>query len=433
MMTNEKRKLLISNFIKEIKKEEVIPQFCYNLKSKKDTVCYGGPLYDDEELIEVIDTFLFGKWLASGDKVAKFEKEFSKVINLKYSLMVNSGSSANLIMIESLKKYYKLKPDDEIIVSVVGFPTTIAPIIQCGLTPIFIDIEFSTLNFSLNEVLKKITNKTKVIILSPVLGNPPDMDVLMDICEKRNIILLVDGCDSLGSKWENKNIAEYGILSSCSFYPAHHITTGEGGMVSSNNEELINLARSFAWWGRDCYCVGQNNLLSNGTCKCRFKQWIEELPYPIDHKYYYTNVGYNLKPLDIQGSLGLVQLKKLDRIHETRKQYKQQIQNMLSSIKGIRFPTSYPKADVSWFGIPIICDSFNVKKKLVDYLEQHRIQTRNYFAGNILVHDGYKSFGNWKDFPNANQVLEKVFFIGCSPTMTEDNIEYINEVINNYE
>lgn len=433
MITLDRRKELIRSFLEAVKQEEFVPQFCHNLKSNKSTVYYGGPLYDDDELVEAIDTFLFGKWLASGDKVAKFENEFSKVINLKYSLMVNSGSSANLVMLAAFKKFYNLQNNDEVIISVVGFPTSLAPIIQCGLTPVFVDIEFDTLNFNLDEVLRKITSKTKAILLSPVLGNPPDMDKLLEICKTYNIHLLVDGCDSLGSKWDGKNLAEYGELASCSFYPAHHITTGEGGMVSSNNEEHINLARSFAWWGRDCYCVGQNNLLKNGTCNCRFKQWIDELPYPIDHKYFYTNVGYNLKPLDLQGALGLAQLKKLDQIHNLRKKYKDEIQNILSTINGIRFPTWYPKAEVSWFGVPVICDSMEIKTKLVNYLENNRIQTRNYFAGNILVHPGFKEYGNWKEYPNANQVLEKVFFIGCSPTMTEENIEYIREVVKKYE
>jgi CDP-6-deoxy-D-xylo-4-hexulose-3-dehydrase len=435
MIAPERRHELIKNFLIEVKKEEFIPQFCHNLKANKDVVYYGGPLFDDDELIAAIESLLFGKWLASGDKVAKFEREFSKVIKLKHSVMVNSGSSANLVMIAAFKKYFKLKDDDEIILSVVGFPTTLAPIIQAGLKPVFVDIEFDTLNFDLWEIEKAITPKTKAVILSPVLGNPPDMDKLVRLCKDNSIHLIVDGCDTLGSKWEGKNIAEFGIMSSCSFYPAHHITTGEGGMVSSDNEELVNLARSFAWWGRDCWCVGQNNLLSNGTCNCRFKQWIDELPYPIDHKYFYTNVGYNLKPLDLQGAIGLAQLRKLDLIHDRRKKYKNEIQNIFatSQIKGITYPISSPLADVSWFGVPIICDNYEVKMKLVNYLEQNRIQTRNYFAGNILVHEGYRNFGNWKEYPRANKVLEKVFFIGCSPTMTDENIQYIREVVNKYE
>ena len=300
----------IRDFLDEIKKESFIPEFCHNGKEAPNKVYYSGPMMDNEELVEAIDTLLFGKWLASGEKVFRFEKEFSSYVNQKYSVMVNSGSSANLVMIEALKKYFDWQLEDEILLSVVGFPTTLNPIIQTGLKPVFVDIEFDTLNFDLNQLEKKITSKTKGIFISPVLGNPPDMDKLIDIATKNNLHLILDGCDSLGSKWKGKELAEYAIASSCSFYPAHHITTGEGGMVSSNIKEIVDLARSFAWWGRDCYCVGPANLLACGSCGNRFSNWIPELEYQIDHKYLFTNIGYNLKPLDLQGAIGSVQLKK---------------------------------------------------------------------------------------------------------------------------
>ena len=187
--------------------------------------------------------------------------------------MVNSGSSANLIMMASLKKYYGWEDGDEVIVSPVGFPTTIAPIVQNGLTPVFVDIETDTLNFDLIEVEKKITPKTVAVILSPVLGNPPDMDMLVQICKLNGVKLVLDNCDSLGSKWNGKYLNEYACAASCSFYPAHHISTAEGGMVSGP-KDLISLARSFAWWGRDCYCVGPANLLACGTCGKRFDKWL---------------------------------------------------------------------------------------------------------------------------------------------------------------
>jgi CDP-6-deoxy-D-xylo-4-hexulose-3-dehydrase len=226
---------------------------------------------------------------------------------------------------------------------------------------------------------------------------------------------------------------EYAIATSCSFYPAHHITTGEGGMVSSNVEEIVKLARTFAWWGRDCYCVGPANLLKNGSCNCRFSQWIKELPYEIDHKYFFSQIGYNLKPLDLQGGIGLAQLKKADGIHESRKKNKDTIQNILSKIKGLRFPTKYDKADVSWFGVPVICESFEQKSKLVIYLETNGIQTRNYFAGNILLHPAYTHLESWKNYPNATNVLGNVFFLGSSPTLTQNNLDYIKEIIEKYE
>jgi CDP-6-deoxy-D-xylo-4-hexulose-3-dehydrase len=193
------------------------------------------------------------------------------------------------------------------------------------------------------------------------------------------------------------------------------------------------LARSFSWWGRDCFCIGPANLLKNGSCNCRFSNWIKELPYQIDHKYFFTQIGYNLKPLDLQGGIGLAQLKKSDKFHEIRKTNKKTIQSILESIKSLKFPSQDERADVSWFGVPVICDSYLSKNKLVNYLESNGIQTRNYFAGNILLHPAYSHLEHWSNYPNANGVLEKVFFIGCSPTITNDNIEYIREVISKYE
>lgn len=427
------KKEIIRKFINEIKKEQFVPEYCHNLKSESNKVFYSGPLFDDDEMVEAIDSILFGKWLSSGEKVFRFEKEFSEKVNQKYSVMVNSGSSANLVLIAALKKYFKWEDNDEIILSVVGFPTTLNPVIQNNLKPIFIDIEYDTLNFDLNLIESKITSKTKGIFISPVLGNPPDMDRLVEISEKYNIKLILDGCDSLGSKWRGKDLNEYCIAASCSFYPAHHMTTGEGGMVSSDVEDIIKLARSLSWWGRDCNCIGPANLLKNGSCNCRFKKWIEDMPYEIDHKYFFTQIGYNLKPLDLQGGIGLAQIKKLDGFHEKRKLNKDKIQKILENIESLKFPTFNENADISWFGVPVICDSYISKSRLVNYLEQNGIQTRNYFAGNILLHPAYSKLEDWKNYPNANKVLENVFFIGCSPTITEDNISYIKSVIDKYE
>lgn len=429
------RKEKILNFLLSLENEEklFIPQFCHNLKDSKNKVYYGGPSYTKEEIVEAIDNFLFGKWLASGESVAKFEKEFSKKINQKYSVMVNSGSSANLVMIAAVKKYFQWNDNDEILVSVVGFPTTLNPIIQNNLKPVFVDIEFDTLNFDLDQLESKITKNTKAIFISPVLGNPPDFDRLIRIASKFNLKLILDGCDSFGSKWKGKYLNEYCVATSCSFYPAHHLTTGEGGMVSSDIEELIKIARSLAWWGRDCYCIGSCNLLKNGSCNARFSNWIKEIPYNIDHKYFFTEIGYNLKPLDLQGAIGLVQLKKMEEFHNIRVINKNKIQEILSNIKDLKFPSVFENADVSWFGVPIICNSYLLKNNLVSYLEHNGIQTRNYFAGNILLHPAYKHLEDWKNYPNANAVLEKVFFIGCSPTINQDAINYIKEIISKYE
>ena len=367
-----------------------------------------------------------GKWLSSGENVHKFEKKFSKMFTQKYSVMVNSGSSANLVMIGALKQVFNWKDGDEIILSPVGFPTTIAPVVQNQLKPIFIDIEFETLNFDVNLIEAAITTKTKAIFISPVLGNPPDFDKLLEIKDKYGIKLIMDNCDSLGSKWRNKLLTDYTVASSCSFYPAHHITTGEGGMVSSNDERIVTTARSLAFWGRDCHCVGSANLLACGTCGNRFDKWLEDYDDLIDHKYVFTHMGYNLKPLDLQGAMGLVQLDKFQEIHKRRRYSKNTLHKIITeTVPDVYLPEELALAETSWFGTPIICRNKSQKNKLVKYFEDMKVQTRNYFAGNILLHPGYKHLDNYKNYPNANKVLQRVFFIGASPHYTEEIFNYI--------
>jgi CDP-6-deoxy-D-xylo-4-hexulose-3-dehydrase len=255
----------------------------------------------------------------------------------------------------------------------------------------------------------------------------------MELDAKHDVRLILDNCDSLGSKWEDEYLTEYAVASSCSFYPAHHITTGEGGMVSSHIKDVVDIARSVSWWGRDCYCIGSANLLPNGTCKKRFCKWLEPMyDGVVDHKYVFTNLGYNLKPLDIQGAMGVVQLKKFDTIHKLRGDHKDKIEAMFLNIDGVRCVSVYDEASPSWFGVPIICETNELKDKLVKHLETNGIQTRNYFAGNILIHPAYKEYGNWEEYPNSNEVLRKVFFVGCSPHYTNEVIEYIDKVVGDF-
>jgi len=432
-ITNE-----IAEFIKEVDRSHKTLNFLYNLNNnefdeEKDTIYYSGPFWDSAEIVALFESILLGKWLTSGEKVKKFEREFSKMFNHKSSLMVNSGSSANLVMIAALKKYYSWNDNDEVIVSTVGFPTTIAPLIQNSLKAVFTDIDMKDLNFDLDEVEKKITKNTKAIFISPVLGNPPDFDRLVSISDTYNIKLILDNCDSLGSKWDGIDLSDYAVSSSCSFYPAHHISTGEGGMVSSRKEEIVVLARSFAWWGRDCYCVGSANLLPNGTCKRRFDKWLPEIDVVIDHKYLFSNIGFNLKPLDLQGAIGVEQLKKFDEIHEKRRINKKIIANIIKRhVDGVRVINELEKAETSWFGVPVVCDTKDLKEKLVRFLEINRIQTRNYFAGNILMQPAYRELDDASNYPIANGVLEKVFFVGCSPTYSQSMLSYFEQVMKKY-
>lgn len=410
----------------------------YLLNSKKfipgeSTVWYSGPYWDNREIEAAIDTFLNGAWVTTGAKVNRFEMKFGKKFKSKYSHMVNSGSSANLVLIAALKKRFNWADGDEIIVSPVGFATTISVIDQNKLKPIFIDIEWDTLNFDLNLIEAKITPRTKAIFVSPVLGNAPDFDRLVEIAQKHNILLVGDNCDSLGSKWDDKYLNEYYVAYSNSFYPSHHMSTGEGGMVCTNDEELKKLIMSYSWWGRACYCVGAANLLQQGSCGCRFGRHLEGYENDIDHKYIFDNMGYNLKPLDLQGAIGLVQLEKLDEIDTNRKNSKTRLDKIFTdNIPGLRAIHPLDKASTNWFGTPFICDEPGLKHKLVQYLEENLIQTRNYFAGNILMHPGYKHLGDYKEFPEANKVLDKVFFIGAAPHYTEEVFAYVEEVVKKF-
>ena len=396
----------------------------------KTPVYYAGPYFDETELTYAIEAFLNGKWLTAGENVHKFEIAFSKKFNVGYSLMVNSGSSANLAMIAALKKRYGWKDGDEIIVSPVGFPTTIAPIVQNGLVPVFADIEMETLNFDLREVQVGITRRTKAIFVSPVLGNPPDIENLLEMAEVFNLKLIGDNCDSLGSRWGWRYITDFYDAWTSSFYPAHHITTGEGGMVSSNDEELIKISRSIAWWGRDCYCVGSSNLLPCGTCGKRFDKWLDDYDGIVDHKYVFSNMGYNLKPLDLQGAIGLAQLEKFDVMDRARKSNFKFLEELLfkkiwpDARTVVEIAGAYP----SWFGFPIMAKDKETKERLQKHFEDNKIQTRNYFAGNILLHPAYSYLDNWKYYPNANKAMDTVFFLGCSPHYTPEILKYIEEV-----
>lgn len=407
------------------------PPYAYNrvpFVPGQSTVLYSGPYWDHRELEMAMEALLTGSWLVAGEYVARFQNEFARRFNVKHAHMVNSGSSANLAMIAALKKYCGWKDGDEIIVSPVGFPTTIAPLVQCGLKPVFLDIEWDTLNFDLNRIDEVTSDRTCGIFVSPVLGNPPNMDDLQSIAHILDVPLIGDNCDSLGSKWDGKLLNELYFAWSTSFYPAHHIATGEGGMICSNNKEVIDTARSISWWGRDCYCVGKANLLPCGTCKRRFDTWLGGDTI-IDHKYVFTNMGYNLKPLDLQGAIGLAQLEKLDEIESKRRANFQAVADLFDDRSIIHVADTEMGADPCWFGVPVICDAGSVKQELVAHLEANKVQTRSYFAGNILSHPGYKHLGNAADYPEACDALRRVFFLGCPPHYTPEIIQYIGEVL----
>ena len=422
----------VGNFILTLEKSgyDLFPYLPNNKWKEGDPIYYSGPYWDDQEPTAAITALLTGKWLPAGENVNKFERAFSKQFDFKHSVMVNSGSSANLVMIAALKKYFDWKDGDEILVCACGFPTTINPIIQNGLKPVFVDINEDDLNWDLDELESKITDRTVAAFSSPVLGNPYDFDKFLDIVDRHGLKYIADNCDSLGSKWRGELLTKQAVAASCSFYPAHHICTIEGGMVSSDIEEIVQIARSFAWWGRGCYCVGAQNKLPNGVCGQRFDRWLEGYDKDVDHKYVFGVQGYNLKPADLQGAIGLIQLKKQTEIHCVRRMNKTAMNQVFSQIDGCRVVEEKEHAETSWFGVPII---YKNKHHLVQYLEEHGVQTRNYFAGNILMHPAYRDIEPASNYPRASKVLDNVFFVGTSPVITMPMLDYIYDIIGDYK
>jgi len=420
------------------------PRFAYGTNQfdpLKPKVLYAGPMYDTEELVAGISALTEGKWAVAGEHVQKFERLFSQYIGMKDSVMVNSGSSADLLMIAAAKQRYGWRDGDGIIVSPVGFPTTISAITLNGLRPVFVDIEWETLNFDLAKITAILLRQRadggdiKAILISPVLGNPPDMDLLLAMSVRYGVKLLLDGCDSLGSLWRGKPLATYATVATCSFFPSHHISTMQGGMVSSDDAELLSLVLSMASWGKGCWCTGAGNMLPNGCCGKRFSNWLPLLPETtVDHRYVFTtDQAYNLRPLDMQGALGCVQMEKLDTIHIARRNAFARIDGIvMRELKGAKFIGEHNFASPSWFGYPIICPSYTYKRALVEHLEKAGIQTREYFAGNLLVQPGYCHLGNSADYPNAQQVLQKVFFIGTAPFLTEEHVKHIEETVKSF-
>jgi CDP-6-deoxy-D-xylo-4-hexulose-3-dehydrase len=258
------------------------------------------------------------------------------------------------------------------------------------------------------------------------------MDQLVDLCARHDVMLILDNCDSLGSRWNGVYLSEYAMASSCSFYSAHHICTGEGGMISTDDKDLMKIMRSMVSWGRDCTCIGEDNMLKDGSCGRRFGNWLTSYDGMVDHKYVFSHMGYNLKPLDLQGAIGQVQLKKFHDIEQRRKRSKYVITPILAQIKGVSSVMEYDGADVCWFGIPFICQTKELKQSIVNCFEQNKIQTRNYFSGNILLHQGYSFLDDYQKYPEANKVLDLVFFLGAAPHYGEAVFEYIDKVVKEY-
>jgi CDP-6-deoxy-D-xylo-4-hexulose-3-dehydrase len=338
------------------------------------------------------------------------------------------------------KRKYNLPVGTKVITPVAGFPTTLNPIFQVGFVPAFVDIDLDTLNLNLDQVEAQAKTGAKVITFAHVLGNPPNMNRLMEIVEKYDLLLLEDCCDALGSTYNGKELGSFGIMSSCSFYPAHHMTMGEGGFVAAQDKDLEVIARSFREWGRGCYCVGKKaNLLKNGSCGCRFSKWLPALPEEIfDHKYVYDEIGYNLKPIELQASMGLEQLKKLPEIHRLRKRNHKLLLEVFEQYEDyFILPRATEGSDPSWFAFAAtVKDDAPFKRSdITNHFEDSKIQTRPYFAGNIMLQPGYSHLMDSQSilsFKNARKVTTDTFFLGTSPVISEEQISYVRETLNNF-
>jgi len=409
----------------------------------KDLVHYAGNYFNSDEYVAAVKSLL-GGFLVLNSEAIKFERNFPKHLGKKYGLLTNSGSSANLLMMAYLtsKRGHNFAKGTKVITPIAGFPTTVNPLIQIGFTPIFVDIELDTLNLDLDKVEEacKQHPDAKVITFAHVLGNPPNMDRLMEIVEKYKLILLEDCCDALGSTYDGKKLGSFGELASCSFYPAHHITIGEGGFVACNTIEAERIIRSFREWGRGCYCVGKANQLENGTCGCRFNNWLPSLPDEVfDHKYVYEEIGYNLKPIELQAAMGNIQITKLEEIGKIRRKNYKRLYEIFEPYKDkVILHDAQPKSDPDWFAFPItVRDNVGFKRAdICQFLESNKIQTRPYFAGNLMLQPAYEGMMDTNEvitkYPVARKVTTDTFFLGTSPVITDEQIDYIKSVVDKF-
>lgn len=397
----------------------------------KTTIPPSGKLMGEEELQNMVAASLDG-WLTTGRFNTLFEKGLAEFLGVKYCLSVNSGSSANLVAFNTLTsaklRGRAIKKGDEVIGVAAGFPTTVNPIIQFGAIPVFVDVDIQTHNINVDLIEAAITPKTKAIMLAHALGNPFNVSRVKEICDKHNLWLIEDTCDALGAELNGQKCGTFGDIGTLSFYPAHHMTMGEGGAVFMNNPELKAIAESFRDWGRDCYCPpGCDN-----TCGCRFEQKHGDLPYGYDHKYVYSHSGYNLKITDMQAACGLAQLGKLEYFIEKRRSNYAYLRNKLESLTDfIHLPIPTPNSNPSWFGFPItLKDDCGVSRvDVTKFLDSHKIGSRLLFAGNLLKQPYFKDveFRVVGDLTHTEKTMNDTFWIGVQPALDEVHFDFVAE------
>ncbi len=391
-----------------------------------------GKVLDPSDIASLVDASLDG-WLTAGRFHEDFERALARYVGARSALFVNSGSSANLVALSALTspKLGKraLKPGDEVLTVAAGFPTTVNPIMQNNLRPVLVDVNLGTYDAIPDMLREAVSPKTKAIMMAHTLGNPFDLDTVRELCDKHGLWLVEDSCDALGSTYDGKRTGSFGDTATLSFYPAHHITTGEGGAVFVKSPLVRKQAESFRDWGRDCYCeTGHDN-----TCHKRFEWQLGTLPVGYDHKYIYSHIGYNLKATDIQAALGLSQLKKIDRFSEARKQNFKYLLNGLSKVQGLIMPRATEKSDPSWFGFPLTIDPKHPadREELLRFLDSRKIGTRLLFAGNLTRQPAYKNV-DWRvvgDLTNTDIVMKRTFWVGTYPGLTTLMLDYIIESI----
>jgi CDP-4-dehydro-6-deoxyglucose reductase, E1 len=395
----------------------------------------GGRIYDEKELVNLVDSSL-DFWLTAGQYAQRFEAAFSGKIGLGYCSLTNSGSSANLLALSALTSKAVtgcLREGDEVITAAAGFPTTVNPIFQCGLTPVFVDVDLGSYNVNPKIVEQAITDKTKAIFLAHSLGNPFDAEYLAEISKERGIWLIEDCCDALGSTFNGQNVGTFGSLSTYSFYPAHHITMGEGGAILTNDTTLNKEVNSFRDWGRDCYC----STGFDDTCGKRFSWQLGNLPFGYDHKYIYSNIGYNLKALDMQAAIGLAQLDKLDDFIERRRANYFLILEKLKKFEDLLIlPQVDPKAYISPFGFPLTVrsDAGFTRRDIVTFLEAKGVATRMLFGGNLTRQPAYlgKKYRVFGGLENSDIVMNSFFWIGVYPGIDETMLMYVCKVFDEF-
>ena len=430
---------------------EKVKEYCstyHNVKKpfeKGQRIPYASRVYDSAEMVNLVDSAL-EFWLTSGRYTDEFEKKMAEYLGVRYCALVNSGSSANLVAFMALTSPLlgerAIRRGDEVITVAAGFPTTVAPMIQYGATPVFVDVTIPQYNIDVTKLEEALSEKTKAVMIAHTLGNPFDLKAVSSFCKKHDLWLVEDNCDALGSEYtideETKLTGTVGDIGTSSFYPPHHMTMGEGGAVYTDNSLLNKCIRSFRDWGRDCVCPsGRDNL-----CGHRFDRQYGELPLGYDHKYVYSHFGYNLKATDMQAAIGCAQLEKFPSFVERRRHNFDRLKTRLLQASAVRvedkliLPVACEHSNPSWFGFLITCKEGVSRNKVVGYMEEHGIQTRMLFAGNLIKHpcfdemratgEGYRVVGN---LTNTDRIMEDTFWIGVYPGMTDEMIDYMADTL----